>query len=194
MGPYDSPTFLSRKDKLLMGMTLQQFGIVFGGGFVWLMVALAVDQPLTNSLLMFGPAHGVTVAMLMIKPAGMSIPVYVILAVRSFVTAPVYHVETDVLRDGLQEWFKDRDLQADKEVAGAAFAVTDIGQGRGRSAKFLGALLFFRRKAVQQSNSRASQEARAIARVETEHRAGEAVNGVQRTLRSMIRLLFRGRV
>ena len=36
MEPYDSPTFLGNKDKLLLGMTIGQIGVFMGSGLLWL--------------------------------------------------------------------------------------------------------------------------------------------------------------
>ena len=195
MGTYDSPTFLSRKDKLLMGLTLQQFGIVFGGGFVWLMFALALDQSLITSLLTFGPAHIITVAFFLIRPAGMTIPVYLGLMLKAMITAPVYHVEAEGLRAGLPEWFKEQlAAMAQEQAAGSAFSAQDVRASSGVSSRFVGALLFFRRKAVEQATSNQAEEVRSIAKLEAEQRAGEAVQGAERSLRVMLRLLFKGRM
>ena len=193
MGAYDSPTFLARKDTLLMGLTLQQFGIVFGGGFVWLMMALALDQPLMTSLLLFGPAHVITTVILIVRPAGMLIPVYFALAVKSFITAPVFHVEAEALRSGLPEWFKEEFAAQARELAETAgLSTADIRESGGVSSRFVGALLFFRRKAAQQATSRSAEEARQIAKLEAEQRAGEVVQGAERSLRVMLRMLFKG--
>ena len=98
MEPYDSPTFLGNKDKLLLGMTIGQVGVFMGSGLLWLMIALAAEFSTLMSLLIFGPAHALTAALFLVKLSGMALPMYLPAMLASLATAAVYHVDAAVAR------------------------------------------------------------------------------------------------
>ena len=85
--PYDSPTFLGNKDKLLLGMTIGQIGVFMGSGLLWLMIALAAEFSTLKSLLIFGPAHTLTVAFFMVKLSGLALPMYLLAMLSSLVSS-----------------------------------------------------------------------------------------------------------
>lgn len=192
MEPYDSPTFLSRKDKILFGMTLKQMGLVMGGGFCWLMLALSLDQSLMTSFLIFTPCHIVIVTCGLVRPGGVMVPVYFGLMLKSLVVSPVYSVATDELRGGLAEWFKDElDALERSSIAGNTLSVDDVRESGGLASRILGGLMFFRRRAVSVARSEAGEEARVLGALEAEHRAGDAVQSAERAARTAFRMLFR---
>ena len=90
MEPYDSPTFLGNKDKLLLGMTIRQIGVFMGSGLLWLMIALAAEFSTLKSLLIFGPAHALTVSFFMVKLSGLALPMYLLAMLSSLVASAVY--------------------------------------------------------------------------------------------------------
>ena len=189
--PYDSPTFLSRKDKILFGMTLKQMGLVMGGGFFWLMLALSLDQSLLTSFMIFTPLHLAIVVCGLVRPGGVMVPVYVGLMLKSFVTSPVYSVGSDELRGGLLEWFKDELALEAVPSAGSGLDSSAVRESGGFASRLLGGFLFFRKRAMETARSEAGQEARVIASLEAEQRAGDAVQNTERAARTVFNMLFK---
>lgn len=190
MGTYDSPTFLGNKDKLVMGMTIGQVALFIGAGVFWLMLALSFEFSVLMSLALFGPAHGATVAFFLVKLSGMSIPMYLLAMVQSMVSATVYHVDAAEARRGMPEWFAD--IESAAATAGGAEDLAHIRQSGAGSRRWLGPLLFFRRRAAATAVTAATEESRMLAGLEAEQRANEAARGAQRTLRTMFRLMVKG--
>ena len=193
MEPYDSPTFLGNKDKLLLGMTIGQIGVFMGSGLLWLMIALAAEFSTLKSLLIFGPAHALTVAFLMVKLSGIALPMYLLAMLSSLVASAVYHVDAVGAREGLPDWF---DATAPAEAAAVDVLVAQVEEDGVSSRRWLGALRFFRRKAAATAtataNSRVSQETRTLASLEVEQRSNDAARGVQRSLRTVFRMVVKG--
>ena len=188
MPPYDSPTFLGNKDKLLLGMTIGQVGIFVGSGAVWLLLALSFEFSMMMSLLIFGPAHAVTVAFMLVKIAGMAVPMYLMAMVTSWFASAVYHVDADRARQGLEEWF-------DAVPDTAAETAEDWSRVRleGKtSRRWLGPLLKFRGKATATARTRIGQEAGTLASLEAEQRSNDAARGLQRSIRTMFRMVVKG--
>lgn len=194
MGPYDSPTFLGRKDKIVMGLTLGQLGIVLGGGLVWFVVILGMDRGMMESMLLFAPLHAGTCIIGLVRIAGLMIPVYFLVFLKSLITCAVYHVEREEARAGLPEWFAEElEKQAAAEAAASGQLSDRLQNTDGLSSRLFGALLFFRKRAVDTTTSQQGQEVRTLASLQVEQQANAAAHGVRRSLRSMFLLLVKGK-
>ena len=194
MGPYDSPTFLGRKDKIVLGLTLGQLAVVLGGGLVWFVLILGMDRGMMESMLMFAPLHAGTCILGLVRIAGLLIPVYFLVFLKSLVTSAVYHVDREEARSGLPEWFADElEAQLAAEAAAAGQLSERIRNTDGLTSRLFGALLFFRKRAVETTTSQQGQEARVLASLQVEQQATAAAHGFRRSLRSMFLLLVKGR-
>ena len=90
------------------------------------------------------------------------------------------------------EWFES-DAPAEAE---AGDVLSRVEEDSVSSRRWLGTLRFFRRKvaatATATANSRVSQETRTLASLEVEQRSNEAARGVQRSLRTVFRMVVKG--
>ena len=182
-GNYDSPTFLGRKDKVLLGMTGGQVVVFMGSIVLWSMVAFSMDLGFLMRVVLFGPLHGLTVAMLTVKIGGTLLPSYLLLALKSMVLTPLYHSSDAEMRSGLPEWAAQRRMQG---MAGEGEALPDGTMGR----------IFYRLKMMgkrteRQARGEAARDARYMAEMEIEHQTGEAVKESKRWIVEMWRMLRR---
>ena len=187
VGPYDSPTFLGSKDKLLLGMTMMQVGAFMGSGIMWFMVAFALDMSMTQRLLVFGPAHVLTVVIVSVRVGGgLMIPVYLMLMLRSLVVTPLYHATVVEVRGGLPEWLED-------EIKDEPVFAHGDPPSTGMARKFLSSMRLFGQGAARHGRSQRAEEVRNMASVEMENRASDAAHGTKNFLRQAIRVLRGGR-
>ena len=182
-GNYDSPTFLGRKDKVLLGMTAGQVVVFMVSIVVWSMVAFSMDLGLLMRLVLFGPLHALTVAMLTVKIGGALLPSYLLLALKGATLTPLYHSSDVEMRSGLPEWAAQRRRQ---EAAGEGDGLPDGTVGR----------VFYRLKMLgkrteRQARGEAARDARYMAEMEIEHQTGEAVKESKRWIVEMWRMLRR---
>ena len=187
VGPYDSPTFLGSKDKLLLGMTMVQVGAFMGSAIMWFMVAFALDMSMMQRLLIFGPAHVLTVVIVSVRVGGgLMVPIYLLLMLRSLVVTPLYHATGGEVRGGLPEWLED---EIKDEPVFAYSAPPRISMVR----KFLSSMRLFGQGAARHGRSQRAKEARNMASIEMENRASDAAHGAKNFLRQAIRVLRGGR-
>ena len=67
-GSYDSPTFLGRQDKLMMGLSLMQMLMVMGTFAAWFVFSLMlVNLSMLERFLVIVPCEIITVVMLLVK-------------------------------------------------------------------------------------------------------------------------------
>ena len=188
VGPYDSPTFLGSKDKLLLGMTMVQVGAFMGSAIMWFMFAFTLDMSMTQRLLIFGPAHVLTVVIVSVRVGGgLMIPIYLMLMIRSLVVTPLYHATGGEVRGGLPEWLED-ELKDEPVFAYGAAPRT------GMARKFLSSMRLFGQGAARHGRSQRAEEARNMANIEVENRASDAAHGTKNFLRQAVRVLRGGRV
>lgn len=117
LGSYDSPTFLSQKDKYLLGLSLPQLMGVLGIGAALFLTTLGLPWGLTirMGITLGGTALGGIILFGRIQ--GLMIPIYLALLVtRSFVR-PAYEDVSDGLRNGPAVW---RQQQAARQEAANA--------------------------------------------------------------------------
>lgn len=114
LGSYDSPTFLSQKDKYLLGLSLPQLMAVLGIGATLFLVTLGTPLGLTVRLGITLGGTAIGGIILFARIQGLMIPVYIALLVtRSFVS-PVFEDVSDGLRNGPAVW---RQQQAARQKA-----------------------------------------------------------------------------
>lgn len=187
VGPYDSPTFLGSKDKLLLGMTMMQVGAFLLSAIMWFMVAFSLDLSMTQRLFIFGPAHVLTVVFATVRVGGgLMIPVYFMLMVRSLVITPLYHGTGSEVRGGLPEWLEEEI----KDEPVFAYAARPKG---GTARKFFSSMRLFGQGAARHGRSQRAEEARNLAALEMENRASDAAHGAKNFIRQGIRMLKGGR-
>lgn len=182
-GNYDSPTFLGRKDKVLLGLTGGQVVVFMVSIVIWSMVAFSMDLGLLARLVLFGPLHALTVAMFTVKIGGTLLPSYLLLALKGMIITPLYHSSDVEVRSGLTEWNAQRRRQA---MAGDGDSLPD-----GTLARLFYRLKSLRRQSARQARGEAAREARYLAEVEFEHHSAEAVQESKRWLKEMWRMLRR---
>ena len=101
MTPYDSPTFLGRKNKFLLGLSAGQVGVVGVVIVVWLPVFFALGMlAILPRLLVVLPGAGVTLALIFVRIQGLSMPRYGVMSVRLLVRRPIYESEGEYLVNG----------------------------------------------------------------------------------------------
>lgn len=182
-GNYDSPTFLGRRDKLLLGMTFPQV-VVFMASFVlWSAVAFSFDMGVMGRLLMFGPLHGVTVAMFTVKIGGVLIPFYLVMMVKGSLFVPLYHSTDREMRLGLPEW------EGQREQRRFGDSEEDEALPDGTLARLAYSVKQLRRRNTRQARAEAVREMGYLAEVEAEHHGYQAVQESKQWLRQMWRML-----
>ena len=191
VGPYDSPTFLGSKDKLLMGMTMMQVGMFMLSGIMWFMVAFALDMSMMHRLIIFGPAHVITVVVATVRVGGgLMIPIYLSLMLKALILTPVYHATGSEVRGGLPEWLEEEIKEEPAFAYGAAAVETRSGVGK----KFVSSLRLFGMGAAKGAKSQRAVETRNIASAEAEQKASDMAHGTKNFLRQAIRVLTGGKL
>lgn len=127
---YDSPTFLSQKDKYFMGLSMvQMLGVVviafvvfflsltFPGG-MWMRVIVVAVGTLVVSVLVFG------------RIAGLSIPGFVFLMVTSPMRRTVYEEDSEVLLAGSSEFLAALEAKEAREGRGEPRGDGWLARGR----------------------------------------------------------------
>lgn len=86
------------------------------------------------------------------------------------------------------EWFES-DAPAEAE---AGDVLSRVEEDSVSSRRWLGTLRFFRRKAAKTVDSRVGRETRTLAGLEAEQRSNDAARGVQRSPRTVFRMVVKG--
>lgn len=112
LGSYDSPTFLSQKDKYLMGLSLPELMMGLGVGFVWFLVTLAFPFSTIMRFVVLVPLTVVSMVLMFARITGLSIPMFVLLSLVRSVKKPSYEENREGLLEGPAEWVRAREAQA----------------------------------------------------------------------------------
>lgn len=182
-GFYDSPTFLSRKDVYLAGLTLPQLmGCMVIAVFAFIISLmlpfgivgrLAVTLPLTvlGSFFAFGRVYG------------LSVPAFLLSALTFPLRSPVYEDELDSILHGDPLWLQrqtQRQAQRDDE-----FSETPEGNEPSRG-------VFARLTGAKDSIDPIELEARKVeAKAEVSAKVDEGARTLERFLRDGIKAMFR---
>ena len=124
---YDSPTFLSQKDKYFMGLSLVQMLGVVVIAFVAFFLSLTFPMGMVGRLIMVILGTVVTGVLVFGRIAGLSIPGYVLLMLLSLVRRSVYEEGAEVLLAGSDEFLAGLE---EREARGAARAEGWLSRGR----------------------------------------------------------------
>lgn len=112
---YDSPTFLSQKDKYLFGLTLVQLVMLLAvGGFYFLLSFMLPLGSMISRLLVLVPALGVTAVFMFVRISGVSLPSFLFLAATIKLRNASYEATRDALLRGGVLWLAQRELRAQK--------------------------------------------------------------------------------
>ena len=116
---YDSPTFLSQKDKYFMGLSLPQLMAAVGVAFFWFLVTLAFPYSTWVRMAIMAPLTSLSVALMFVRISGLSIPVYLGLALVRLFSRPSYEDSGVFLLQGQPEWLESERLKAQSEGIGS---------------------------------------------------------------------------
>lgn len=101
LSAYDSPTFLGRKDRFLLGMSLSQLGIcALVAVFWWFFLGWTTGLDVMPRAAVFGVCQGGTVAALFVRLAGLSVPSYCWLMLKQLVRKPLWESNRERLVNG----------------------------------------------------------------------------------------------
>ena len=101
---YDSPTFLGRKDRFLLGMSMSQLGIcALVAVCWWFFLQWTTGLDLIPRAVVFGVCQGATVAALFVRLSGLSVPAYCWLMVKQMLRKPFWESSRDWLVNGVPD-------------------------------------------------------------------------------------------
>ena len=196
MGPYESPTFLNRKDKIAFGMTMSQLGIgiglVMGLLLFWLLLPVHVIVQLGGFLV-----NLIAVLVIMtVRISGVRIPAYLFRAFSMWLRRPAYVAVADLAINQLPDFDAiDAPLgtaAADGAVAAesGAVALDEFGEPVEVPPKGWRKITFLLRRLTGLLGRRAKdQETRYQVKAQADGVAAEAIVGGRQQLRSLMREL-----
>ena len=168
LGSYDSPTFLGQKDKYLMGLSLPELLLAMGVAFGWFLVTLFFPISILMRMVVVLPLTGVSVAFLFVRISGLSIPVFVLLAISRVFKKPSFEETRELMLGGQSDWLKSQELKSQK------------------GSKF-GSLLGRKRKLLEDNEAR-----QAELRAEMDKQLVEGASAVEGWVREGVRTLVKG--
>ena len=163
---YDSPTFLGRKDKYLMGLSLPQLMILIGVGFTGFVFTLLLPVGMMMRFAILAPATGVAGILFFGRIAGLSIPMYFLKALSYMFSKPVYEEHKFLLLNGAPVW-----LEAQQQPRG---------------------LMRFLRRGRRPADSLEMQDKAAQMRAEFDSKVVEGSVATEQFVRDAARTLLRG--
>ena len=118
MGSYDSPTFLGQKDKYLMGLSLPQIMVAMGVAAWWFFVSLTLPYSMITRILIMVPLTGASLTLLFARIAGLTVPGFVLLSVKSLFSRPSFEEVDALVMNGDPDWVI---MQRQKAEGGGGF-------------------------------------------------------------------------
>lgn len=110
---YDSPTFLSQKDKYLFGLTLIQLMMLMGvGGFEFLLTFMLPLGSMVTRLLVLAPVVGLSALLMFVRISGVSLPAFLFLAATIKLRNSSYEGAREALLRGSKLWLAQREERA----------------------------------------------------------------------------------
>lgn len=101
---YDSPTFLGRKDRFLLGMSMAQLGVcALVAVCWWFFLQWTTGLELIPRAVVFGICQGATVAVLFVRLSGLSVPAYCWLMLKQMLRKPFWESSRDWLVNGVPD-------------------------------------------------------------------------------------------
>ena len=114
LGSYDSPTFLGQKDKYLMGLSLPELMMAMGVGFGWFLITLLLPFSTIMRLVVLLPLTGFSMALLFVRISGLSIPMFLMLALMRMFSKPSYEETSVLMLNGQSEWLESQEQKGSK--------------------------------------------------------------------------------
>lgn len=127
---YDSPTFLSQKDKYFMGLSMVQMLGVVVIAFVMFFLSLMFPAGMVYRVLAVGVGTLVTSVLVFGRIAGLTIPSYVWLMVTSPMRRTVYEEDAAVLLAGSTEFLAALEAKYEREHRGEVRGDGWLARGR----------------------------------------------------------------
>ena len=164
LGSYDSPTFLSQKDKYMLGLSLPQVMAVMGIAGAWFLATLGLPWELPIRLMITLGLTGVCALILFARIQGLLIPTFCFLFVWRIFVKPAYEDLQEDLLQGSAAW---REQQTAK--------VVQLESGD-KKAKAFGFMAGKRRRLAEDDMTAKREELEQEAKKQTEQalQAGEA--------------------
>lgn len=170
-GSYDSPTFLGQKDKYLLGLSLPQLMVAMGVAIGWFLVTLSFPLSVLVRSLLLVPLTGVSLALVFARISGLSIPMFILLSIKSIFSKPSYEEKSLQVLEGDPVWVTLQQQKA--ENPGGFFSKL---RGRQKSAM----------------HSLEAQEKQAELRAEVDKQVVESSVATEQWVRDGIRTLMKG--
>lgn len=101
---YDSPTFLGRKDRFLLGMSMSQLAVcALVAVFWWFFLQWTTGLDLIPRAVVFGICQAATVAALFVRLSGLSVPTYCWLMLKQMVRKRLWQSSREWLVNGVPD-------------------------------------------------------------------------------------------
>ena len=168
LGSYDSPTFLGQKDKYLMGLSLPELLVAMAVAFGWFLVSLMFPVSILFRLMIIVPLTSASLVFLFVRISGLSIPVFVLLAISRVFNKPSFEETRELMLSGQSEWVKSQEARAQK------------------SSRF-GSLKNRKKKLLEENEAR-----QAELRAEMDKQLVEGASAVEGWVREGVRTLVKG--
>ena len=123
--PYDSPTFLTQKDKYMFGLSLPELMIALGVAGLWFLVLLVLPIGAMFRIVLVVPTTGVTLMILFVKVSGLSIPNFIVLSIVRMFKRPVFEESREMLIGGESSWLE---LQRQRSAGRSRFSFLRRGR------------------------------------------------------------------
>ena len=127
LGSYDSPTFLTQKDKYVMGLSLPELMMAMGVGAVWFVIALMIPVNMLVRFAIVIPVTGVSLMILFVRISGLSIPKLILLSLLRAFCKPSYEESRDLLLRGQFAWLE---VQRVREEGGSSSRFAFLKRGK----------------------------------------------------------------
>ena len=111
---YDSPTFLTQKDKYLMGLSLPQLIMALGVTFWWFLVTLLLPYGMIIRLGVMGGLSLISMLMLFVQISGLALPKYIGLSLSRLFIKPMFEELAMYVVNGNPVWLEGKKASAEK--------------------------------------------------------------------------------
>lgn len=117
LGPYDSPTFLTQKDKYVMGLSLPELMMAMGVAGGWFILALMIPVGMMLRFAIVVPITVVSLMLLFVRISGLNIPRFLLLSLLRAFRKPSFEESRDLLLRGQSAWLE---IQRQREEGGSS--------------------------------------------------------------------------
>lgn len=127
LGPYDSPTFLTQKDKYVMGLSLPELMMAMGVAGGWFILSLMIPVGMMVRFMIVIPVTVVSLMVLFVRISGLSIPKFLLLSLLRTFRKPSYEESRELLLRGQSTWLE---VQRQREEGGGRSRFGFLKRGR----------------------------------------------------------------